>query len=50
MIQLGICSDAATCKVTSDETVWGYQAVDDKTFDAVREVCAATKNEKCAKA
>jgi phosphonate transport system substrate-binding protein len=50
MTQLGICSDVSTCRVTSDQTVWGYQAVTDQTFDPIRAVCTATKNAKCAKA
>jgi phosphonate transport system substrate-binding protein len=50
LVQLGICKDDATCRVTADSSVWGFQAVTDATFDPVRQVCAATHNEKCSKA
>ncbi|TYB68984.1 phosphate/phosphite/phosphonate ABC transporter substrate-binding protein [Nonomuraea sp. PA05] len=50
MVQLGICKDTESCAVTNDKSIWSWQAVTDATFDAVREVCAATKNEKCSKA
>ncbi|MEW2359294.1 phosphate/phosphite/phosphonate ABC transporter substrate-binding protein [Spirillospora sp. NPDC029432] len=50
MVALGVCEDAASCKVTSDPSYWGYQAIDDKAFDPVRQVCAATRNDKCSKA
>jgi phosphonate transport system substrate-binding protein len=48
MVAMGICTDAATCNVTSDTSIWGYQPVTDKTFDTIRAVCAATKNEQCS--
>ena len=50
MVQLGICKDTDHCQVTSDASIWGYSPVTDATFDTVRKVCAATKNENCAKA
>ncbi|MFB4275307.1 MULTISPECIES: phosphate/phosphite/phosphonate ABC transporter substrate-binding protein [unclassified Nonomuraea] len=50
LVQLGICKDEASCRVTADSSVWGFQAVTDATFDPVREVCAATHNEKCSTA
>ncbi|MFI0356149.1 phosphate/phosphite/phosphonate ABC transporter substrate-binding protein [Actinomadura sp. 9N407] len=49
MVALGVCKDAASCKVTSDPSYWGYQAIDDKAFDPVRQVCAATRNDQCSK-
>ncbi|MEV0612950.1 phosphate/phosphite/phosphonate ABC transporter substrate-binding protein [Nonomuraea sp. NPDC050404] len=50
MVQLGICKDTENCAVTNDAAVWSFQAVTDATFDSVREVCTATKNEQCGKA
>jgi phosphonate transport system substrate-binding protein len=50
MVQLGICKDTDSCRVTADSAVWGFQPVTDATFDTVREVCTATHNEKCSKA
>ncbi|GAA2204793.1 phosphate/phosphite/phosphonate ABC transporter substrate-binding protein [Nonomuraea monospora] len=50
MVQLGICADTESCAVTNDKSIWSWQAVTDATFDPVREVCAATENEKCSKA
>ncbi|GAA2888924.1 phosphate/phosphite/phosphonate ABC transporter substrate-binding protein [Nonomuraea rubra] len=50
MVQLGICASVDACAVTNDNSIWSWQAVTDATFDPVREVCAATKNEKCSKA
>ncbi|MEV1176815.1 phosphate/phosphite/phosphonate ABC transporter substrate-binding protein [Nonomuraea sp. NPDC049784] len=50
MVQLGICKDADSCRVTADSSIWGFQSVTDATFDPVRQVCAATHNEKCSKA
>ncbi|MDF5757078.1 phosphate/phosphite/phosphonate ABC transporter substrate-binding protein [Spongiactinospora sp. TRM90649] len=50
MVALGVCADVATCKATSDGTVWGFGAVDDATFDPIREVCATTKHDKCSEA
>jgi phosphonate transport system substrate-binding protein len=50
MIQLGICADAASCKVTADAAMWGWAPVTDSTFDPVRKVCAETQNAKCSKA
>ncbi|MFB9835854.1 phosphate/phosphite/phosphonate ABC transporter substrate-binding protein [Actinoallomurus acaciae] len=50
MVQLGICPDTGHCQVTSDAAIWGFAPVSDSTFDTVRKVCAATKNENCAKA
>ncbi|MEO3803416.1 phosphate/phosphite/phosphonate ABC transporter substrate-binding protein [Nonomuraea sp. B1E8] len=50
LVQLGICKDAASCRVTADPSVWGFQPVTDATFDPVRQVCAATRNEKCSAA
>jgi phosphonate transport system substrate-binding protein len=49
MVALGVCKDTASCKVTSDASYWGYQAIDDRSFDPVRQVCAATRNDKCSK-
>ncbi|SDH51849.1 phosphate/phosphite/phosphonate ABC transporter substrate-binding protein [Nonomuraea jiangxiensis] len=49
MVQLGVCKDTDSCRVTADSTMWGWQPVTDATFDPVREVCAATHNEKCSK-
>ncbi|MFC5829399.1 phosphate/phosphite/phosphonate ABC transporter substrate-binding protein [Nonomuraea insulae] len=50
LVQLGICKDADSCRVTADSSVWGFEAVTDATFDPVREVCTATHNEQCSKA
>jgi phosphonate transport system substrate-binding protein len=50
MVQLGVCTDIAHCQVTSDASMWGFSPVTDATFDPIRKVCAATKNENCAKA
>jgi phosphonate transport system substrate-binding protein len=50
MVALGVCKDVDHCQVTSDASIWGFAAVTDATFNSVRQVCAATKNEKCAKA
>ncbi|MFI7614598.1 phosphate/phosphite/phosphonate ABC transporter substrate-binding protein [Nonomuraea terrae] len=50
LVQLGICADEASCRVTADSSIWGFQPVTDATFDSVREVCAVTHNEKCSKA
>ncbi|WP_165977945.1 phosphate/phosphite/phosphonate ABC transporter substrate-binding protein [Nonomuraea diastatica] len=50
LVQLGICKDAASCRVTADPSIWGFQPVTDATFNPVRQVCAATRNEKCSKA
>jgi phosphonate transport system substrate-binding protein len=49
MVQLGICKDTEHCQVTSDATMWGFVPVTDATFDTIRKVCAATKNENCSK-
>ena len=50
MVQLGVCKDTAHCQVTSDASMWGFAPVTDATFDPIRKVCAATKNESCSKA
>ncbi|GAA3708386.1 phosphate/phosphite/phosphonate ABC transporter substrate-binding protein [Nonomuraea antimicrobica] len=50
LVQLGICADEDSCRVTADSSIWGFQPVTDATFDPVREVCAATHNEKCSTA
>lgn len=50
MVQLGICKDTDHCQVTSDASIWNYSPVTDATFNTIRKVCAATKNENCAKA
>ncbi|HEY3681774.1 MAG TPA: phosphate/phosphite/phosphonate ABC transporter substrate-binding protein [Streptosporangiaceae bacterium] len=47
LVKLGICTDEASCTVTSDPTIWGTKPVTDKTFDPVRTVCAATKDKQC---
>jgi hypothetical protein len=49
MVQLGICADVASCKVTADAATWGFLPVTDATFDPVRKVCAETQNAKCSK-
>jgi phosphonate transport system substrate-binding protein len=50
MVELKVCTDTASCRPTADATVWGFAPVTDATFDPIRQVCAVTKNEKCAKA
>lgn len=49
LVEQGICAKADDCSITSDPAVWGFSPVTDKTFDPVRDVCAATKNAECSK-
>ncbi|MEU6716391.1 phosphate/phosphite/phosphonate ABC transporter substrate-binding protein [Nonomuraea sp. NPDC046802] len=50
LVQMGICKDEGSCRVTADASIWGFQPVNDAVFNPVRQVCAATHNEKCSKA
>jgi phosphonate transport system substrate-binding protein len=50
MVQMGVCASVDHCQVTSDASIWGFAPVTDATFDTIRKVCAATKNENCSKA
>jgi phosphonate transport system substrate-binding protein len=43
----GYCAKTAKdCKLPSSDA-WGYKPIDDKTYDAIREVCRVTKSDSC---
>lgn len=48
LVALGICPKMDGCQLVSDPDIWGFKPTDDATFNPVREVCKATRNEKCA--
>jgi phosphonate transport system substrate-binding protein len=45
-VATGICKDEATCQIIEDKS-WGFTKVTDSYYDAVRQVCEATKSSKC---
>jgi len=45
-VSMGLCANETTCNVIEDAT-WGFKPTSDAVYDAIRQVCEATKSSRC---
>ncbi|NDF72251.1 MAG: phosphate starvation-inducible protein PhoH, partial [Actinobacteria bacterium] len=45
-VSMGLCANETNCNVIEDAT-WGFKPTSDAVYDAIRQVCEATKSSRC---